>query len=151
MAAGGAVAARPEIFAGLVLPDQPADLSSRAVREKLSPAAINAFLKLAKRWGVKDEEARQLLGGVSAGTFYGLKRGTPKTLDQDQLTRVSLLLGIFKALAIIFPPGLATVWPSRANDNVIFHGSTPLSYIVAGGIPAMMLVRQLLDARRGVR
>jgi hypothetical protein len=145
------VALHEVIAAGFVVPGKPADLSDRRVQEKLSPVAIKAFLRLTKAWSLKDEEGRQLLGGVSTGTFYGIKKGSAKPLDQDQLTRISLLVGIFKALAIIFPENLAKAWPTRANDNTVFAGATPLSFMVAGGIPAMMLVRQLLDARRGVR
>ncbi len=139
------------IAAGFTVPEKPSDLSDRKVQEKLSPVAIKAFVRLSKAWGLKDDESRRLLGGVSTGTFYGIKKGTAKSLDQDQLTRISLLVGIFKALAIIFPDKLAKVWPTRANDNSLFGGITPLTYMASGGIPAMMTVRQLLDARRGVR
>src|ERR1700682_6324543 len=85
--------------------DQPADLSSRGVQEKLSPVAIRAFFRLASHWKLRDEDARGLIGGISNGSFYQLKRSTiktsnVKTLDQDKLTRISLLVGIFKALNI---------------------------------------------------
>src|SRR6202163_5046713 len=81
--------------------DQPADLSRRAVQEKLSAVAIRAFFRLASHWKLRDEDARDLIGGISNGSFYHLKRSTgkasnAKTLDQDKLTRVSLLVGIFK-------------------------------------------------------
>src|SRR3954453_4364342 len=138
-------------LAGFVVPERPVDLSDRNPQAKLSPAAPKAFFKLMKAWGLKEDEARQLLGGVSSGTFYGIKRGTAKILDQDQLTRISLLVGIYKALAIIFPEKLAQAWPTRGNDNVLFGGSSPISFMVFGGIPAIVTVRQLLDARRGVR
>lgn len=137
--------------AGFALPDKPADLSDRKVQVRLSAAARKAFLKLLKHWELKDEEGRQLLGGISSGTFYEIKRGAAKTLNQDQLTRISLLLGIFKSLAILFPAPLARAWPTRQNDNPLFDGATPVSCMVTGGIPAMIAVRQLLDARRGVR
>jgi hypothetical protein len=139
------------LTAGFVVPDKPADLSDRKVQLKLSAAARKAFLKLLKGWGLRDEDGRQLLGGISSGTFYEIKRGAAKTLNQDQLTRISLLMGIFKSLAILFPETLAKAWPSRANDNALFGGATPVSFMVTGGIPAMIAVRQLLDARRGVR
>ncbi len=139
------------LSAGFAIPDKPADLSDRKVQLRLSAAARKAFLKLLKQWTLKDEEGRQLLGGISSGTFYEIKRGATKTLNQDQLTRISLLLGIFKSLAILFPDGLAKVWPTRQNDNPLFGGETPVSFMVTGGIPAMIAVRQLLDARRGVR
>lgn len=138
------------ISAGFTVPEKPSDLSDRKVQEKLSPVAIKAFVRLSKAWGLKDDESRRLLGGVSSGTFYGIKKGTAKSLDQDQLTRISLLVGIFKALAIIFPDKLAKAWPTRGNDNSLFAGASPLTYMLSGGIPAMMTVRQLLDARRGV-
>ncbi len=139
------------LSAGFILPDKPADLSDRKVQLRLSGAARKAFLKLLKSWALKDEDGRQLLGGISSGTFYEIKRGAAKTLNQDQLTRISLLLGIFKSLAILFPEMLAKAWPTRANDNALFGGATPVAFMLTGGIPAMISVRQLLDARRGVR
>ena len=139
--------------------DQPADLSSRAVQEKLSPVAIRAFFRLTSHWKLRDEDARGLIGGISNGSFYQLKRGASKsseakalpakTLDQDKLTRISLLLGIFKALNILYSTKLADAWVQLPNSNPIFGGQTPLACMLKGGVPAMLRVRQLLDARRG--
>src|SRR5437879_12389540 len=126
------------LTAGFVVPDKPADLSDRKVQLKLSAAARKAFLKLLKGWDLRDEDGRQLLGGISSGTFYEIKRGAAKTLNQDQLTRISLLMGIFKSLALLFPATLAQALPSRANDNALFGGATPVSFMVTGGIPAMI-------------
>lgn len=129
--------------------DQPADLSSRAVQEKLSPVAIRAFFRLTSHWKLRDEDARGLMGGISNGSFYQLKRSPAKTLDQDKLTRASLLVGIFKALNILYSVKLADAWVQLPNTNPIFGGQTPLAYMLKGGVPAMLRVRQLLDARRG--
>jgi len=139
--------------------DQPADLSSRAVQEKLSPAAIRAFFRLSSHWKLRDEDARGLIGGMSNGSFYQLKRSATralgiktlgvKTLDQDKLTRISLLVGIFKGLNILYSAKLADAWVQLPNSNPIFSGQTPLAYMLRGGLPAMLRVRQLLDARRG--
>jgi len=139
--------------------DQPADLSSRPVQEKLSPVAIRAFFRLTSHWKLRDEAARGLIGGISNGSFYQLKRGTTKTsnaktldvktLDQDKLTRISLLVGIFKALNILYGTKLADAWVQLPNTNPIFGGETPLAYMLKGGVPSMLRVRQLLDARRG--
>jgi len=139
--------------------DQPADLSSRAMQEKLSPVAIRAFFRVASHWKLRDEDARSLIGGVSNGSFYQLKRAATKALgdktsgikalDQDKLTRVSLLVGIFKALNILYSTKLADAWVQLPNSNPIFGGRTPLAYMVKGGLPSMLRVRQLLDARRG--
>ena len=77
-----------------------------------------------EKWGLRDPEARQLLGGMSTGSFYALKK-EPKgrTLDQDTLTRVSLLIGIFKALNILYSPKLADAWMTLPNTNPIFRES----------------------------
>lgn len=124
------------------------DLADPAIRKQLSPSAIKGFFRIAARWHIRDEDARQLLGGISTGSFYSLKK-TPRALDQDTLTRVSLLVGIFKALNILYSQRLANAWITLPNTNPIFRGHTPLAYMLRLGLPGMMHVRQLLDARRG--
>lgn len=131
--------------------DEAVDLSSRREQERLSRSAIPAFFKLAQAWQLRDEAARQLLGGVSNGFFYQLKRGQKKSLDQDKLTRISLLIGIFRALNTLYSRKLADAWVNLANANPMFEGATPLAYMIKGGVPALVRVRQLLDARRGGR
>jgi hypothetical protein len=80
-----------------------------------------------------------------------LKQRPARTLDEDQLTRISLLVGIYKALNILYSPKLADAWMTLPNTNPMFGGDTPLSYARRGGIPALLRIRQLLDARRGGR
>ncbi|HWV51701.1 antitoxin Xre-like helix-turn-helix domain-containing protein [Pseudorhodoplanes sp.] len=125
------------------------DLSLKDERDRLSPAAIKAFLNIMTRWGVRDEDARALLGGVSNGQFYEMKKGAKRSLDADTLTRISYLIGIFKALNILYSEKLADAWVQRPNANPIFAGATALAYMIKGGLPAMQMVRRLLDARRG--
>jgi len=43
---------------------------------------VKGFLKIRELWELRDEDARQLLGGVSNGAFYELKRKARGTLDQ---------------------------------------------------------------------
>jgi hypothetical protein len=103
---------------------------------------------------VKDEDTRQLLGGISSSAYYPLKanpRVPGKPLDQDTLRRISYLIGIFKSLNILYGEKLADQWMQLPNTNPIFAGGTPLDYIVRGGWPAIDTVRRLLDARRGGR
>ncbi len=124
------------------------DLGSRTARERLSPGALKAFFNIMARWKVRDEDARALLGGVTNGPFYEMKRNSHRTLDTDRLTRVSYLVGIFKALGILHSEALADAWVRRPNSNSLFGGVTPLAYMIGGGLPAMQNVRRLLDARR---
>jgi Protein of unknown function (DUF2384) len=127
------------------------DLSRPDERRKLSPAAMKTLFKIVDRWNISDEDARQLLGGISNGSYYQLKAnpGSTKPLDQDRLLRISYLIGIFKALNILYSQRLADQWMQLPNANPIFAGSTPLAYILRGGQGAMDTVRRVLDARRG--
>ena len=70
-------------------------------------------------------------------------------MTTDQLTRVSFLLGIYTSLHVLHPCALADACPRRPNSNTLFGGRTPLQALLAGGIPAMLEVRSLLDGRRG--
>ena len=128
--------------------DRPPDLTSRAERERLSGPALRAFFNIMAHWTVRDEDARALLGGVSNGPFYEMKRKPDRTLDPDRLMRVSYLVGIFKALRILHGKALADEWVHLPNTNAVFGGQTPLALMMRGGLPAMQTVRRLLDARR---
>ena len=130
------------------LPPAPADLTDRAVRERLSGPGLRAFFNVMRKWELRHEDARALLGGVTNGPYYEMKRNPDRLLDADRLTRVSLLIGIFKALHILHSPALADRWVHLPNSNRIFAGVTPLDYMLRGGVPAMQIVRRLLDARR---
>ena len=129
-------------------PEPPPDFGTRAQRERLSPAALKAFFNIMRHWSVRDEQARALLGGVSNGPFYGMKRDPERVLDADRLTRISYLIGMFKALRILHSKPLADEWVHLPNLNPIFGGQAPLAYLIRGGLPAMQTVRRLLDARR---
>ena len=124
------------------------DLGARPERERLSPAALKAFFNIMVRWKVRDEDARGLLGGVTNGPFYEMKRNPDRTLEADRLTRISYLIGIFKALGVLHSEALADAWVQRPNTNPLFGGATPLAYMIGGGLPAIQNVRRLLDARR---
>jgi hypothetical protein len=127
------------------------DLARESERRRLTPAGLKAFFRIMDRWKVVDEEARMLLNDVSNGTYYQLKAnpGSAKPLDKDRLTRISYLIGIYKALNILYSQRLADQWMRLPNSNPIFNGRTPLEYILRAGIPEMMTVRRLLDGRRG--
>jgi hypothetical protein len=142
--------AQPQYYpATRYAPSPLVDLSSKAERERLSRSALRAFFNVMEKWQVRDEDARLLLGGVSNGPFYEMKRDPDKLLDADKLTRVSYLIGIFKALNILHSEKLADAWVQLPNANRIFAGQAPLAFMMKGGIGAMEIVRRLLDARRG--
>lgn len=124
------------------------DLSDQQARERLSKGALQAFFNIMSHWKIKDENARKLLGGIGNGTYYDYKKNPQRVLDQDKLTRISYLVGIFKALNMLHGQVLADRWVQMPNRNRIFGEQTPLAYMIKGGTPAMQIVRRLLDARR---
>jgi hypothetical protein len=127
---------------------EPPDLTARGERERLSSPALKAFFNIMGQWKVRDEDARALLGGVSNGPFYEMKKHPDRLLDPDRLTRISYLIGIYKGLRILHSEALAHDWVHRPNRNPIFAGQTPLAYMIRGGVPALQVVRRLIDARR---
>ena len=127
-------------------PSPQVDLNSRAERERLSGSGLKAFFNIMERWKVRDEDARALLGGVSNGPYYELKRAAAgKLLESDRLLRISYLIGIFKALHSLHSRALADQWVQLPNTNRLFGGGTrqkPRIYFRG-------FWRRLLDARRG--
>jgi len=127
------------------------DLADAATRKRLSASAVAAFFAIVDKWALRNEDAMALLGGASHGRYYELKKNRKGLLSQDELTRISLLIGIFKALNILFSQRLANQWTSRPNSNPMFNNAAPLDLLIRGGVPGMIGVRRLLDSRRGGR
>ncbi|HYL26260.1 MAG TPA: MbcA/ParS/Xre antitoxin family protein [Candidatus Nitrosotalea sp.] len=125
------------------------DITSREECARLGPSALKAFFNIVKLWQLRDEDAMRLLGGMASSTYYAMKKSPRRALDPDTMLRISYLVGIFKALNILHGKALADRWVTLPNRNPIFRGSAPLEYMIRGGIPAIQLVRRLLDARRG--
>lgn len=129
---------------------QPADRRDPAVRHKLSGPAIRTFFNVAQAWELSVEQARGLLGWPPESTFYKYKAGQTGALTYDMLMRISLVLGIYKALHILYPdPSLADRWVKLPNGNPIFGGKPALALMTEGGMDGLYQVRRLLDGRRG--
>jgi hypothetical protein len=128
--------------------DTTPDLSRLETRERLSQSAIDGFFAIIDKWHVPIERAGDLLGGMPRSSVYKLKTAAG-TLRQDELTRISYIIGIYKALHILLPNELADQWATQPNDNFLFSGQTPLDYMVRAGIPGLQQVRSLVDAARG--
>lgn len=112
-------------------------------------AYVKAMVRLAENWGMTNGEIAELL--CISVKQWGRIRLNPDQfrLNQDQLTRMSLLLGMFKSLNLVFSKPLADEWTKRENTGALFHGQTPLQVMRDGGIPVMMDIRHHLDALRG--
>src|SRR5687768_2866758 len=118
-------------------------------RQRLTAAAVKAVLRLVEAWGSGNAEGAALLG-VSESTWDRMKAGKWEgVLSQDQLTRASALIGVFKGLHLLFADGMADRWPTLPNRNPIFDRLSPIQAMIEGGIPRMLETRQYIDALRG--
>src|ERR1700745_2461032 len=88
------------------------------VRRRLSAPAMRTFLNVCAGWNLSVNQQRGLLGWPAASTYHKYKAGQTGTLSFDMLSRISLVLGIYKALHILYPqPELADQWIKLRNAN----------------------------------
>jgi len=120
--------------------------------EAMAGAGLRAFFNMAKAWRLSEAQQLGLLGLTVRSTLFAWKRKSaegPLKLGPDTLERLSQLVGIWKALAILFPEHeLADAWLNRPNDNFPFMGEAPLVRMLAS-LEGLAQVRRHLDARRG--
>jgi len=111
----------------------------------LTPAAVSAMRRLAEAWQLSGTEAAVLIG-ASATSWTRLCGGTEtRPLSQDQMTRVSALAGVFKALHVLFGDDIAARWPRLPNNAPVFAERSPLDLMIEDGIPGIIEVRRYLD------
>lgn len=130
-------------------PPQRQNFSSEKDRARLSATALKGYRRIAVRWGLTGQQSAALLD-VSTSTWDRLKAdNSTRTLSQDQMTRVSAVIGIYKGLNLLFADSFADGWLKLANNGPLFGGMTPVDSMIEGGIPQMLDVRRYIDAVRG--
>ncbi|WP_320821794.1 antitoxin Xre-like helix-turn-helix domain-containing protein [Reinekea sp.] len=113
-------------------------------------AAWKALPELAKRFQFTEANMLVLMGDMPRATYRkGVQLHTTR-LNRDQLDRVSYLLGIMKALRILYVDSLqAYGWIDRANSLPPFNGMAPRQYLLDGSLRHLSDTRRMLDAWRG--
>ena len=121
-----------------------------ATASELGGPALRTFFRLADTWELRVAEQRRLLGDPPQSTFYKWKRQQTGSLSRDVIERISYLLGIYKALQILFPDAAqADGWLRRPNQAQPFGGHCALERMLSGNVSDLFVVRQYLDAQRG--
>lgn len=112
--------------------------------------ALKGFFGVASEWSCTTDEKMALLGGVSRTTLYKYAKLPRIRLPRDTLERISLILGIYKALQVLYPTH------ERANQRVRlatserpFAGKSAMDFMAQGSIRHLLLTRQYFDAKRG--
>jgi len=109
----------------------------------LLPVIFNIF----SRWRLTGQQQMTLLGLSNEKTLYNWKNQPEKAkLSRDFLERASYILGIYRALQILFPDeAQSDQWIHAPNDNPLFDGSAPLGKMLGGLVVDLSVVREHLD------
>lgn len=127
--------------------------NNQLIANNVGRVALKAFFRLAELWDVNQSQQSNLLGGVDRATINRWKKKIEKNeeihLGKDVLDRLSCILGIHKALRIIYSDKkIAYGWIKRKSP--IFSNKAPIDFIEAdGSIFSIYTVRQYLDQLRG--
>jgi hypothetical protein len=131
---------------------QPVETAAQAFRpdpvtQEEAAAMFRAALNLFGKWALTDEQAATLLD-MPLRSFRRWKAEGPGRISRDGRTRLSNLMGIHKALRIIFSePQRGYAWIRSGNSA--FAGASALDVMLGGELTDIMRVRRYLDAERG--
>ena len=120
--------------------------------QKAIPDAVawKSLQQLIPRFGFNENEGQRLMGDMPRSSYHkGLSNHNVR-LNRDQKERISYLLGIYKALRILFiDSAQAMSWIDRSNNLAPFNGLTPRAYMMEGSLVRLAEVRRFLDFWRG--
>lgn len=122
---------------------------SRHSDELKAEAGLTAFFSIAEEIGLDTAQQRNLLGEPGRTLFFEWKKTKQGKLSRDTFERLSYLIGIYKALGILFSQERVAEWLKNANHDPMFAGKSPLEYMLTGGLVALADVRRYLDWARG--
>ena len=122
---------------------------ARYSNELKAQAGLTAFFSIAEEFGLDTAQQRCLLGEPGRTLFFEWKKTKQGKLSRDSLERLSYLVGIYKALGILFSRERGAEWLTNANQDPMFGGKSPLDYMLSGGLVALADVRRYLDWARG--
>jgi hypothetical protein len=130
--------------------ENPMNLAVNSIYPIDNEVVWKSLATLVKRFDFKEKEALILMGNMPRSTFTTGIKNKSINLDRDQKDRVSYLLGIYKALKLLFDDSSqALSWINRNNTLPPFNGMTPKAYMLEGSIIRLAEVRKFLDYWRG--
>jgi uncharacterized protein (DUF2384 family) len=126
---------------------EPKTFAAEPISDAEAAAMFRATVSLLRLWGVTDEDAAVLLD-MPVRSYRRWKAGEIGRIDRDGKARLSNLMGVHKALRLIFQE------PQRGYDwikapNAAFGGRSALDVMRGGELTDLMRVRRYLDAERG--
>ena len=87
-----------------------------------------------------------LLGEPARSTFFKWRKQEGPSISKDTLERISYIIGIYKALRILFPTeAQANAWPAKPNRE--FGDKSAVEFMCQGSVVHLSDVRRYLDAQ----
>ncbi len=126
---------------------QPRPFVPEPITDAEAGAMFRAAVRLFKLWDLSDDQAATLLD-LPVRTYRRWKAGEQGRIDRDGKARLSNLMGIHKALRIIFHEASRGYRWIR-SPNEAFDGRSALDVMLGGELTDLMRVRRYLDAERG--
>ncbi|MDH5325569.1 MAG: MbcA/ParS/Xre antitoxin family protein [Gammaproteobacteria bacterium] len=124
---------------------------TKQIPANVGPAALRTFFNILEQWQLSPAEGQSLLGVPESTYFRWKKQPNSANVDSDKLERMSYIFGIYKALRLLYSDeGIADGWLCRNNENPLFNGQKPLQRLLSGQVADLYVIRQHLDARRGM-
>lgn len=108
---------------------------------------FRAVVNLFRLWNLTDEQAATLLD-MPLRSYRRWKSEGPGRISRDGAARLSNLMGIHKALRIVFSEA-ARGYAWIKTGNTAFAGMSALEVMLGGELTDIMRVRRYLDAERG--
>jgi Protein of unknown function (DUF2384) len=126
---------------------QPRPFSPAPITDEEAGAMFRASLNLFKLWDITDDQAATLLD-LPKRTLARWKAGQLGRIGRDGKARLSNLMGIHKALRVIFSDASrGYAWVKTPNEA--FGGRSAFAVMLGGELTDLMRVRRYLDAERG--
>ena len=134
-----------------------AALAQNAIDDReLTRVGLKAFFNIAHKWNLRAGEQQVLLGSPSRPTMARWRAWSqtgkghcPNAVSRDVLERLSYVMGIYKALQILFSTvDIQDNWIRRENDAPGFGGRAPIDRMLAGNVTDLADVRRYLDSIR---
>lgn len=113
--------------------------------------ALKFFFNIMEKWGCTPVQQRILLGGIGNTTFHKYRKLPNVRLPRDTQERISYIMGIHKALRILFSnsPERAYEWVYKANMAPPLNGQSALDFMLTGRVIDLADIRRYLGSVRG--
>lgn len=125
----------------------PLDFTPGPISDDEAAAMFRAAVNLFRLWELTDDQAATLID-LPVRTYRRWKAGDLGRMDRDQRARLSNIMGIHKALRLIFrEPQRGHAWMQA--PNAAYGDRSALAVMLGGELTDIMRVRRYLDAERG--